>query len=324
MAYSDKKLDEIMTVYRSLGYDAGAVALGISKETFRRGVRRWRQLHEESGADEVDDNTLRQIANRYTPAELRAIALGGGSLNTPEKGKPKYSFKGDTIRIGLLTDTHLGSTYTAPEKLYSAFDVFAEKGVDFIAHCGDVFEGLSNRAGHVYECTHIGYNAQLDHGREVFAQWTDTDIFMVDGNHDRWFTKAVGAHIVSELCDGQENLVFLGHDEGDIELTGTPATIRLWHGEDAGSYALSYRIQKIVESFTGGEKPHVLFAGHTHKATYVFDRHIHCVSAGSIQSQSKWMRGKRIAAHTGFWVVEMVVDKNGVVAFSPTWYPFYD
>jgi hypothetical protein len=35
------------------------------------------------------------------------------------------------------------------------------------------------------------------------------------------------------------------------------------------------------------------------------------------------MRGKRIAAHTGFWIIDVWVKKEGVSKISGTWYPFY-
>ena len=222
-----------------------------------------------------------------------------------------------------MSDTHIGSIYTDVSYIYSAFDKFAERGVDMVCHCGDVFEGMSNRPGHVYELSDIGYSEQLEKGREIFSHWTDTPIYMIDGNHDRWYIKSSGAVIVDALCDGQNNLKYIGHDEGDIKLKGSPATIRLWHGEDGSSYAFSYRIQKIVESFSGGDKPSVLVCGHVHKAYYCFDRNVHCLSAASIQKQSKWMRGKRLAAHTGFWVVELIINKSGVGSMTSTFYPFY-
>jgi hypothetical protein len=99
--------------------------------------------------------------------------------------------------------------------------------------------------------------------------------------------------------------------------------LRLWHGEDGSSYAHSYRLQKLIESFTGGEKPAALFAGHVHKAGYFYMRHVHCLSSGAIQSQTKWMRGKRIASHTGFWVVEIVVNSKGIARFKSEWFPLY-
>jgi len=82
-------------------------------------------------------------------------------------------------------------------------------------------------------------------------------------------------------------------------------------------------VQKIIEAFTGGEKPNVLLTAHTHKALYLFDRNIHAVSTGSIQRQSGFMRYKRLAAHTGFWIIGGKIRDGEIVQFTPTWYPFY-
>lgn len=89
------------------------------------------------------------------------------------------------------------------------------------------------------------------------------------------------------------------------------------------SYALSYRLQKLAESFTGGKKPSILLAGHTHKLCYIFDRMIHCVSVPSLQMQTSWMAGKKIAAHTGFLIIEFDTNENGVCNFQFRYYPFY-
>jgi predicted phosphodiesterase len=326
--HSDKKIEEANKLYKKYGnYVDAAKAAGVSRETLRRRVREWRKVSDTGARDGVlDDNIIRQIQGRYTPDELRALARGGMTHDAP--GEKTYSFDGQTVVFGVISDTHLGSKYTNDARLFDAFATFRDYGVDFVVHSGDVFEGLSSRDGHFYECSHIGYQAQLDHGRAVFSSFPDVPIFMVSGNHDRWFVKSAGAHIVPELCDGQDNLHFLGDDEGDLVLAAigldTPARLKIWHGEDGSSYAVSYRVQKIVESFTGGDKPNILVTGHTHKSFYVFDRHVHCVSAGAMQSQSKWMRSKRHASHTGFWVCKMTVNDLGIAVFSPTWFPFYE
>ena len=322
MAYSKEKSEQIFNMVRDIGVDAAAKKLGITRESVRRGARAHKKQASKS-EPMFNDNVMRQIRERFSDKELRQMA--SGSMAKVDTMTARHSFEGDEINFGLITDTHLGSKYTKVSRLYSAFDKCDELGVDFIAHCGDVHEGLSHRPDHMYQCTHLGYEAQLAHSREVFSQWTNSPIYMIDGNHDRWFIKSAGAYIVKELCSTQDNLKFIGHDEGDIKLKGCPVTIKLWHGEDGSSYAYSYRVQKLVESFTGGEKPNVLLTGHTHKAFYLPNcRHVECVSAGAIQSQSAWMRSKKHANHTGFWTVKMLVDKKGVVSFTPTWYPFYE
>jgi predicted phosphodiesterase len=203
-----------------------------------------------------------------------------------------------------------------------AFDEFKKAKVDFVVHAGDVTEGMSNRPGHIYELSALGYDQQKALAIDMFKQWTDTDIYAIDGNHDRWFLKSNGAKIVKDVDEAIPNFHFIGHDEGSISLNGK-ATLWLWHGEDGNSYALSYRLQKILESLTGGEKPNAMIAGHTHKYVDIFERHVFCTSVGCMQSQTPWMRSKRIAAHPGFAIIDYWVNDKGICKMTHTWHPFY-
>jgi len=311
---------EVAETALDIGVDNAAAKLGIKRETVRRRVRLYKKEKGATGGKKPNEGLLSKIADRYSDAELRAIASGG--LHDKIDERKNYCFDGKTVTLGVITDTHIGSKYTHPDRLPAAFEIFDRYMVDMVFHCGDVFEGLSNRPDHVYECTQIGYDAQLEEGRRVFSEWTQTPVHVIAGNHDLWYKKSSGANIVRELCGGQENLIYEGDHEGDVYIDG--ACLRLWHGNDAGSYAHSYRLQKLIESFTGGEKPNALFAGHVHKSLYSFDRHVHCLSAGSMQSQSGWMRSKRLPSHTGFWVVVLEIDDSGISRFAPEWFPFYE
>jgi len=265
------------------------------------------------------NNILSKIAEIYSEAELQAIANGCRILPSVQK-TPTLNFDGQHIKIGVMSDTHLGSVYTSENYLYKAFEEFKKEKVDFMCHAGDVTEGMSNRPGHIFELSHIGYDKQKSHAIDVLSQ-CPCPAFYIDGNHDRWYIKSNGALMVKDICDAIPNATFLGHDEGDINVNNIK--IRLWHGEDGNSYATSYRIQKVVESLSGGDKPNVMFLGHTHKQAYIFERNIQCVSAGSMQKQSGWMRGKRIAAHVGFHIVDIWTNKKGVSKFRVQWYPIY-
>ena len=315
---TEQRIKEILGYYTLFGKDETLQTYGIKEDTLRRYIDLGKNDH---GVDVSEKSQyLSKIAKQFTTKELAAISHGGRL--TPGQDKiPIVSFEGQRIRIGAMSDLHIGSIYTDDDHIFQAFEEFKKAGVDFVTIAGDITEGMSNRPGHVYELSDIGYASQRDHAINVLGQY-DGQMFMIDGNHDRWFIKSNGALIVDDICRGIALAQFLGHDEGDISLKGR-GTLRLWHGEDGNSYATSYRIQKVIEAFTGGEKPNVLFAGHTHKQIYMFDRHIHAYSMGSIQKQSRWMRSKRVPAHTGFWILDIWVNRNGVCKTSGTWHPFY-
>jgi predicted phosphodiesterase len=168
----------------------------------------------------------------------------------------------------------------------------------------------------------LGYDKQKSKCIELFSQWTDTPIYAVSGNHDQWFIKSNGANIVSDIDKQVDNFHFLGHDEADISLGGK-AVLKLWHGGDGSSYALSYRLQKILESLSGGEKPNVLITGHVHKYVSIFERNVYAISVGTLERQTMWMRGKRISAHVGFVIADYWVNESGLAKMSHTWYPFF-
>lgn len=262
-----------------------------------------------------------KLAETYSEKELAVILKSGTAFNSIGKKIPNVTFDGEKIKFGVLSDTHIGSIYFKEKWLKQAFEIFDDEKCSFITHSGDLTEGFSNRPGHVYEMTHIGVDQQKTYAIKQLSIWKKP-IYIIDGNHDRWYMKSSGTIIVKDIADALPNVTFLGHDEGLVSLNHN-VNINLWHGEDGSSYAISYRVQKIVEAFTGGEKPNMLIAGHVHKQGYFMERHIHCLIAGACSMQSKWMRSTRKANHAGFHVVELHINKLGISRCKVEWFPFY-
>lgn len=262
-----------------------------------------------------------KIIETYSIAELETLAKGCRIMPGTNQ-IPKVSFEGTKVKFCAVGDLHIGSIYTHDEHIKQMFLECEKENIDFITIGGDITEGFSNRDGHVYEQSHIGYNAQKAHAIKLLSCWTKTPMYLIAGNHDLWYVKSAGAHIVKDICKEIPNAEFLGDHQGIINLNDK-TTLMMWHGEDSSSYALSYRLQKVVESLTGGTKPGIMLFHHTHKFCYIFERHIHCISAGSIQMQSSWMKNKRLAAHTGFCIIELTLNNTGVVDCQVTWKPFY-
>jgi predicted phosphodiesterase len=320
MPYSEKRRQEIIELIKIYGREETAKRLGITGETIRRLCRLVNQ--KEVNKEFIPNGYLKKIGEIYSPSELRAIAEGGRILPGIDP-VPIIDFEGRRIRIGAFTDTHIGHQKFSALRFEQMLEEFRKEKVDILTHCGDVTEGMhTSRPGQIYELDFLGYDQQKAEAIRLFSQWTETDIYAIDGNHDRWFLKGNGALIVKDIAAALTNFHFIGHDEGNISIGGK-ATLRLFHGEDSSSYALSYRVQKIIEAITGGEKPSVMFCGHTHKYVKIFERNIHAISLGCMEEQTSWMRGKRLAAHVGFCIVDIYIGKNGVTKFTDTFYPFY-
>ena len=309
---------------------AAAQAMGIDKAWLRKQAARYNYnwLKDHTPPDRRDGKPAKnklyeQLEKRYTKEELEALAKG---RSTPLVNSTRrlVDFSGDVLTIGYYSDTHIGAKYFSENWFASMWAEFARQKVNMTIHSGDVFEGMNTRPGHVFECDHVGYQSQREYAVKLYKKHAMPKItqYFIDGNHDRWYTKENGANIVQDLCD-KMGYDYLGQDEGDVILDKWGITVRAWHGEDGNSYATSYRLQKLVEAFSGGEKPHVLLTGHTHKSLYAFVRNVHCVSGGALSRQSKWMRSKRIENHAGFWVIRLGLGRNDIKWIEPRFYPFY-
>ncbi len=315
---SNKKLKEIVDFLIENGIEETSKVYNVSAET----LERYKRLYKKKISKNLDsDIYLRKIFDQYSESELKVLAQGGRIVPGQEK-VPIIDFEGEHVRFGYMSDTHIGSIFFKPCLFDKAIKEYKKEGCEFIIHTGDVTDGLSRRPGHIYELDHIGYERQRDYSVELMSKW-DKKWYLISGNHDRWYLQNsnLGANIVDDVAKRLPSAEFLGHDEGDISLKGI--SVKLWHGLDSNTYAVSYRVQKILESLTGGEKPHILLCGHTHKQLYMFERHVHAVSSGALSLQSSWMRGKRISNHTGFWIIDVWINKDGVSKFCPTWYALY-
>lgn len=271
--------------------------------------------------EEKEDDIVGKLRERYTDKELALLVKGEG-LHDKQLDYPTIHLHGKHHKMGIISDGHLGSKYSPIEWHLEAFKTFEKEGCDCVLHAGDMVDGLTPRriSTQIYELTHIGYKSQRDLAIDVFSK-SKLPIFVISGNHDNYFKEFAGANIVEDICNAVPKMTYLGDNQADLNIDGV--MIRLFHGGDGNSYALSYRLQKLIESFTGGKKPNILLAGHVHKFCYIFDRHVHAISIPTLQMQTGFMQGKKLAAHTGFLIMEFDTFEGSVSNFEVKLYPFY-
>lgn len=227
------------------------------------------------------------------------------------------------FRYGYFSDPHIGSKYFSEPLFEKMVKIFRKEKVEFIVNPGDHLEGMSGRPGHIYELDDIGYEQQLARAVDLYKE-LPAPMFGIDGNHDQWFFKKNnGGAIVGRGLEARlgENYTHLGQDEGWIDVA-PGVTIMLFHGNDGTAYADSYKLQKLIESFDENEKPSILHSGHYHKAMYMFRRGVHGFESGTLSEQSRFMRGKKIAAHMGFGVVDVWHNSNGVDRLEHLFVPY--
>ncbi len=164
-----------------------------------------------------------------------------------------------------------------------------------------------------------GANAQARYVAERYPKVPGITTYFIGSStcHEGAYFKQNGLEFgrMPELSE-RGDLKYLGMDEVEVVLEGARgrATMRLFHPGGGTAYALSYRPQKIVESFGGGDKPNLLVVGHYHKMEYIPAlRNVHTIQAGCLEYQSPFMRKLSIEAHRGFWVVLATIEEDGSV-----------
>lgn len=256
-------------------------------------------------------------------SEAEAIAAIKGSRTKPGKIEKITPGTSKHFKYLYFSDPHIGHNLFKEDLFEKAVKYSKSEAVDFIVNPGDHLEGMSHRPGHVYELSQIGFNNQITKAADLYNQF-EVPHYGIDGNHDQWFFKPqnMGVVVGKELEARVKGYKDLGQDEGDLQVGNIK--IKLFHPNDGTAYATSYKIQKMVESFGGGEKPHILHEGHYHKAMYAFTRNVHAFESGTLCGQSKFMRGKKLPAHMGFGIVDVTHNNTGVTELTHKFIPHYD
>ena len=280
-------------------------------------------------ASEQDVELIKEInKQKISKHEVGKVINNLRNIN-PKKYKTKrINYTDKHIRIGWFTDAHMGHKNYRRDVLRDMARYFKKTGVEFIVNAGDTIEGMSGREGHIYELDRIGYSQQLKFFAEEMQVLDKWDVYSIEAqdSHSGWYhNKAnMGVDIGEEMQKAAPNYKFLGYDEQDLVLDNG-LKLRLRHPGGGTAYAISYKIQKYVESISGGNKPHILLEGHFHKYNQLFYRNIQCIDGGALQNQSDFMKKKGTPSHVGFGVMDIYHKKTkGIERFITEWIPYYD
>ena len=228
------------------------------------------------------------------------------------------------LRFAILGDTQFGSKYSQITYLHDFYDLCVKEGITDVYHTGDITDGLKMRPGHEYELYVISADELRDDVAKNYPKRDGITTHFITGNHDASIYKHVGYDLGLAISRARSDLNYLGRDCATINLTPN-CTLELRHPWDGTAYALSYKMQKMIEAMESDSKPNILAVGHYHKAEYLFYRNVHALQTACFQGQTPFTRGKGISVHVGGWIVTIRVDENGTIqGFAPEFVPFYN
>lgn len=233
----------------------------------------------------------------------------------PKKLKP--------FKVGVISDTHLGSEHQQITLLAETYRYFKKEGITQVFHCGDVVEGNGRLyKGQIYEMFLHGEEAMVDYTVKNYPKQEGITTYVIGGSHDYSFYKEGGADVLKQIADKRDDIKYLGISGATINIG--KIKFYLMHPDGGVPYARSYRIQKTVENFPGGQKPNILLAGHLHITCELpCYRNVACFQLPCFQTQTQYLRAKGVSPDIGFLVLEITPDKNGIASFKTDWHLYY-
>lgn len=283
-------------------------------------------------------------------AGLKAASLAGLNLHflagkwSIEKTPPlrptgvnaRYEMKSTEnhkYRFGFVTDNHVGSKYARLDVLHDLYDRFAREGITEVFNAGNWIDGEARF--NKFDLEIHGMDAQLAYLAEVYPKRAGiTTRFVAGDDHEGWYAQNfgvdIGRYAENKMRDvGRTDFVYLGYMESDVGLvnseTGKSAVMRVVHPGGGSSYAISYSMQKLVESYEGGDKPAVVLGGHYHKLEILNYRNTWIIQGGTTEDQTPFMRKKKLEAHVGGLIVTLEQDpKTGAIIMCNDVYRYFN
>ncbi len=287
--------------------------------------------------------TLLQMCDllQVAPSVAKEIIAGakgrGVALNVSEDG---YVLKGtggynvrpiqlkpirNRIVFGAISDTHGASIHAKRPELHD-FIRFAheEYGVTTMLHGGDFVAGQGVYSGQEGELTHWGMEAQVEQACGDLPEIKGLSYEIIGGNHDYSFTRRNGSDPLITISRLRKDIHSHGWFNAILDISGVK--VELLHPEAGGAYAVSYYLQKHIESTPGGLKPQILLVGHYHQAIWLPGyRNVHGFYMGCFEGQSLYLKRKKLYPIIGGWVFDIGLDEDGSIReFLPRFINYFD
>ena len=270
---------------------------------------------------QIDQMINKRLKERHnlTPAQLDKLLR---KERAPKKRKLKIEAPKAEFKFGIVTDTHLCSTLCKLDELNEFYKIMKKEGVTDVMHAGDMVAGNGKMfRGQLSEMTRYGFEEQAKEVIDHYPKLPGMTTHAIAGNHDLSFYNDNGSDLMAKVASEREDINYLGHYDATIDYNGIK--IKLLHPDKGGSYAISYKRQKMVEQMDEKNKPDIFILGHWHTTCYFHQCGVHVIHGGCWEEQGDYLIRKGIYSSIGGWIVNVKTNGKGkVISVQPEWYGF--
>ena len=235
----------------------------------------------------------------------------------------KFARRLKPFKIGIVSDTHLGSNCQQITLLHEAYKIMKAEGVKKVFHAGDMIEGNGKLfRGQVYEMFLHGADAMADYTIKNYPKINGMTTYVIGGSHDYSFYKESGMDVLQKISERRPDIDYLGMFGAYLQIG--KILIYVMHGSGGVAYARSYKMQKIIEQFPPEKKPHILLLGHYHVECHLPTyRNVAGFQLPCFQTQTNYLMAKGLFPEIGFLILKIFPSVKGIFKYETEWYPFY-
>ena len=161
-------------------------------------------------------------------------------------------WKGGRIKLGLIADTHLCSTFERMEALNLIYDIFADEKIEVVYHGGNYIDGECKF--NQYHLHTRGVTPQVEYFVNNYPKRAGIlTKFVAGDDHEGWYIQRERLNIgeytqMKAEKAGRKDLEYIGYVEADIYFEGIKggSWMRVMHGGGGTAYALECSDIKIT------------------------------------------------------------------------------
>ena len=231
----------------------------------------------------------------------------------------------NTYKIGVVSDTHIGSKYQQMESLWKFYEKCENEGITTVLHSGDLSDGVLMYAGQQFEIFLQGERAQAEYIIENYPEIEGITTRFIGGNHDESFWKRYGSDICYDVSVQRPDMDYKGFYLANLNIGDVK--ICLHHGDGGVSYARSYKAQKLALSKIEdkcSDTPDMLLLGHYHISCIIPDYvGMYLIQMPCFQASTpSYMSKKGLNAEIGGVILEFE-ESEGELVSTKTQYVSY-
>lgn len=321
---------EVLELYRELGSKA-AVARYLGRN--ERSFRRWFNRHVQPLIpDEQDSEVLLSYLSEPRDTENLSRILGANKTqiltwiaelqekgyNVVQRGgwlldrRPVRSntitelTKKESLLLGVVSDTHLGSTKQQLTHLHDFYDYAYQKGVRTFIHAGDITAGVDVYRGQHNELFLHNETEQAEYVISHYPKLPDVTTYLVGGNHDLNCIKKGGLDPLKLVAVKRKDIKYLGKFGAWLKFGDMKVYILHPEGGGASKFSAT-KLYNTIDKLK--RKPDILILGHWHQQVQLYHRGIYGVMPGCFEGTTSFAERRGLEPHIGGCILNIVMDE---------------